>query len=372
MFRSLSEFLRRQPAWAVMLVACALLVLIGYIDARTGPELTFAHLYLVPVCLVAWLLGQRWGYAMALASAVVCLLAERMGAAVYTNPLVQEYNFLLRLAFFAASVWLIAMWRSIGKRLSSMVDQRTAALREEIAEREKAQGELRTLAAQLSAAEDAERRKLAYDIHDGMSQMLSLTKINLDAAVLEAPSESRLHARLVECAKSTDDLIRQTRSLTFDLHPAMLDDLGLVPTLQHYASALKQHGDVEVIVIENGLRRPLGSPLLNYLFRAIRELLSNAMKHGKASEIVVAVHWEPRGLRIVVDDDGGGFDAHSALLPESRRGLGLPGIEQRLESLGGKLLVESVAEQGTRIILEVPLAHEPLKENVYADQSVAG
>jgi signal transduction histidine kinase len=295
-----------------------------------------------------------------------------MGAAVYTNPLLQEWNLLTRLAFFMGSVWLLSTWRSMGKRLAAMVDDRTAALREEIAQREKAQNDLRLLASQLSAAEDAERRKLAYDIHDGLSQVLSLMKMNLDAAMLEAPDGTRLQTRLADCAKSTDELIRQARTMTFDLHPAMLDDLGLVATLQRYAREFEKQAGAEVTVTENGLRRPIGAPLANYLFRAIKELLSNAAKHGHAAEIVVGVHWETNGLRIVVDDDGSGFDARSALAPESRRGLGLAGIEERLASLGGRFDIESASGQGSRIILEIPLRADLNREHTYDDASLAG
>src|SRR5437868_6072817 len=99
MLRSAGHFLEQQSRWLIVLIASALLGLVGYLDAITGPELTFAHFYLVPVCLATWLLGSRWGYAMACASAAVCWLAERMGAAVYTNPLLQEWNLLTRLAF---------------------------------------------------------------------------------------------------------------------------------------------------------------------------------------------------------------------------------------------------------------------------------
>jgi signal transduction histidine kinase len=372
MLKRATEFLRRQPAWVVMILAAALLALVGYTDAITGPELTFAHFYLVPVCLVAWALGARWGYAMAVASAGVCLLAEHMGAAVYTDPQIQEWNLLFRLAFFITAVWIIAAWKSIGVRLSQMVDERTAELREQIAQRERAQLELRNLAAQLSAAEDAERRKLAYEIHDSLSQMLSLLKINLDAAVLEASGGKKLQSRLLECSKTVEDLIRQTRTLTFDLHPAMLDDLGLVVTLQRYAQEFTDRTGSEVTVTENGARRPLGAPLANYLFRSIKELMNNAVKHGQAKEIIIAAHWDGSALRIVVDDDGTGFDAAAALSPDTRRGLGLAGIEERLATLGGKLNIESTRSLGSRIILEIPLRFDVHQENTNVYSSLAG
>src|SRR5262249_39119504 len=162
----------------------------------------------------------------------------------------------------------------------------------------------------------------------------SLMKINLDAAALEAPEGTKLRSRLSDCAKSADDLIRQTRTLTFDLHPAMLDDLGLVATLERYSREFMQRAEIEVMITENGRRRPLAWPLANSLSRAVKELLNNAARHGHADEIVIAVHWEFSCVRIVVDDNGAGFDATTALHPESRRGLGLPGIEERLASLG--------------------------------------
>src|SRR5579862_494949 len=120
MLQSAIQFLRRQPAWVLLLMGSTLLAATGYFDAITGPELTFAHFYLLPVCFVTWLQGRRWGYCMAVASAFVCLLAERMGAAVYSNPQIQEWNLLMRLGFFTGAVWLLSMWRSIGVKLSEM------------------------------------------------------------------------------------------------------------------------------------------------------------------------------------------------------------------------------------------------------------
>lgn len=199
LLKSARSFLERQPWWCILAGSVLLLVLIGYIDGITGPELNFSFFYLVPVCLVTWFIGARWGYFMAVVSTGVCLWAEHMGAAVYTDPLLQEWNTLTRLVFFVASVWILSNWKLIGVRLAAMVEQRTAELREEIVRREGAQNDLRALASQLSAAEDAERRKVAYEIHDSLSQLLSLMKINLDAAALEAPEDSPLRARLINC-----------------------------------------------------------------------------------------------------------------------------------------------------------------------------
>jgi len=100
------------------------------------------------------------------------------------------------------------------------------------------------------------------------------------------------------------------------------------------------------------------STLASYLFRAIKEVVNNAVKHGNAKEIIVAIHWENNQLRCVVDDDGSGFDPVKALAPQVRRGLGLAGMDERLTSLGGSLRVESQPGSGARLILEVPVSHE--------------
>jgi signal transduction histidine kinase len=274
----------------------------------------------------------------------VWLVADRLTGAKSSDPLIVQWNLAMRLAFFSGSVLLLSGWRNLERRLSTMVAQRTSALR--------------NLAAQLSAAEDAERRKLAYDMHDALSQALSLIKINLDSAQLEADDPAARERRLATCGAMIDEVIKQTRTLMFDLHPAMLDDLGLVPTLQWYATDFAQRTRAELVVSEHGTRRPLAVATTNYLFRAVKELSGNAVRHGHAAEIIVAVHWEPAGVRLVVDDDGRGFDVGAARAPDARGGLGLAGIDERVSSMGGSLVVESKPGQGTRVIIEVPT---PLK-----------
>ena len=168
----------------------------------------------------------------------------------------------------------------------------------------RAEASLRKLAAQLSAAEDVERRKLAYDIHDALSQMLGLVKMNLETVVAETATDSRQFDRLCDVVKTVDDLIRQTREMTFDLHPSLLDHLGLIPTLNSFAQDYSKRTHAEVTVSEFGDRVELPASLLSYMFRAIKELVNNAVRHGNAKEIIVAIHWESGHMRTVIDDDG--------------------------------------------------------------------
>jgi signal transduction histidine kinase len=327
------------------------LALVGFLDWMTGPNVDFSLFYLVPVCVVTWGAGQSSGFMASILCAAVWLVVDRLTGARPALPLLAVWNSMMRLAFFAAVVLLLTSWKHAGKKLSAMVEQRTAALRR--------------LAAQLSAAEYDERRKLAYDMHDTLGQTLSLIKMNLDAAQLDCPERASVQHRLGECGAMLDDVIKQARTLMFDLYPAMLDDLGLVPTIRWFAKEFPQRVGAELIISEQGSSRPLPTTLANYLFRAVQELCSNAARHGRAKAIILTLHWDPAGLRLVIDDDGTGFDVASAVAPGQHR-LGLAGIDERISSMGGRMELESRPGQGSRVILEVPLPLESQVDQTHA------
>jgi signal transduction histidine kinase len=134
----------------------------------------------------------------------------------------------------------------------------------------------------------------------------------------------------------------------------MLEQFGLVPTLKRHAEQFGARANVEVMVSEEGEARKLSDRIANYLFRSVKELLNNAVKHGNAKQIIARFYWERDGIRVVVDDDGEGFDTAELLVPNSQRGLGLAGIRERLTSLGGDLKLESTPGEGTRVMLELP------------------
>ncbi|MDB5291590.1 MAG: hypothetical protein JWL69_2831 [Phycisphaerales bacterium] len=321
----------------------AVVALIGFLNRIAPTDLTFTFYYLAPVLLLTWFLGRKAGYMMAFVSIGTFLFAELHGSASYLQPSMAYWNAASRLSFFLLSVALLSSFRNLSTRLGAMVDERTKALQR--------------LAAQLSEAEDAERRRLAYDIHDGFGQILSILKLNLAGTQLEADEGTQARQRIDTAIVMVNDLIDRTRTLTFDLHPAMLDHLGLVPTLRRHAEQFTRQTNVEITVSEDGTPPKLATTTANYLFRSIKELLNNAVKHGQAKQIVAAVHWTLAYVRIVIDDDGTGFDAAAAFAPGQNKGIGLASIRERLLSLGGSIRLESSAGSGTRVVLELPLGN---------------
>jgi signal transduction histidine kinase len=353
----------RTPNWrrrmTGLLGGATLLTAVAWLDSLTGPNIHIGILYWIPVGLAAWYGGRFPAYLLTVLAIILWFNTSLPPGDRYLPLQTQALNVCIRALYYPAVAEAMIYLRNTEQRLARLVDARTAQLRAEIAERERAQAGQRALAVKLSEAEDAERRRIAYDIHDALSQMLGVVKLNLETAVAESPIDSQQYHRLTDVVSIVNDLIRQTRDLTFDLHPAMLEDLGLVPTLRGFADEFRRRTHAELSVSEAGESHKLPSPLASYLFRSIKEVVSNAVRHGNAREIIVTVHWMDGLLRIVVDDDGSGFDAQAALAPNARRGLGLAGIDERLSSLGGKLRLESQPGQGARVILESPIPTAP-------------
>ena len=224
------------------------------------------------------------------------------------------------------------------------------------------QDQLRSLASELLMTEERERRELAVDLHDGLGQTLALAKMKLDMLRRHA-AESPL-APLVEKIDEVDRIITEAhqavRSLTFQISPPILHDLGFIPALQWLIDDLRERYRLEVGFEHDGQTPPLDERTRVILFRAVRELLINAAKHARVGEARLAIRCDTQGLRILVEDHGAGFDVASVTGPDGGNGFGLFSIRERLDfQLGGSMEIDSVPGRGTRIVLQAPVAVPP-------------
>lgn len=236
------------------------------------------------------------------------------------------------------------------------------ALKDEVAERRRSEREirqyqrqLRSLASELSLAEERERRAIAADLHDHIGQALAVIKLKF----------LQLHCNSVLCKFKDsiedirvhlDEAIETTRSITFELSPPVLYELGLLPALQWLAEESQRKCRISVEVTTEGEERRLADETKATLFKSARELLFNAAKHARVSQVWVRLVWEKHYIKIEVRDNGIGFDA-SRLLPIDikRSGFGLFSVKERMGYIGGRLEIDSMPGRGARATLVAPL-----------------
>jgi PAS domain S-box-containing protein len=215
------------------------------------------------------------------------------------------------------------------------------------------QRRLRSLAGELAQAEERERRRIAIDLHDGVGQYLAACKLRLSSMLDQRrkpePETGEQVMRLLEQA------IRDTRSLTARLSPRILHELGLEAALEWLAQNCRERFGLECSFEHDKIKRTLNDDLRTTLFRAASELVLNTAKHAQARRAWINLGQEGDRLRLVVADDGIGFD-YSEALERRRSGLGLFSLRERLELLGGRLEVESPLGGGTRATIWIPMA----------------
>jgi PAS domain S-box-containing protein len=208
--------------------------------------------------------------------------------------------------------------------------------------------QVESLASDLLLAEERERRRLAVDLHDGLNQTITLAWLKLDQLHATAPEGLRDSIR--EITELVGIANQSARSLTFQLSPPILHDLGFEPALQWLVEDVARTYGLEVSLEGPEDPSPLSDRLRTLLFRAVRELLINVAKHAGAHRTRVLLVRSESEIRITVEDDGQAFDPAAV----GSRGLGLSGIRERLSHLGGLMDIASEPDHGTRVTLVAP------------------
>jgi signal transduction histidine kinase len=259
-------------------------------------------------------------------------------------------------AFFDAH--LLTLLATMGRHLGIAVEN--VHLGAELKYRDLLRGQLLERAI---AAQEEERRQIARELHDQTGQALTSILVWLRALEAEAQSPAGLTVspdRLLELKAIVADTLDGVHNLALDLRPSVLDDLGLVPALQRYVRSCQERHqlavDFQTVGLE-GVRLP--APVETALYRIVQEALTNVAQHANATEVGLLLEARAGAVVAIVEDDGCGFDA-SRLVPGemAERWLGLSGMRERAELLGGRLTIESTPEIGTTLFVEVPLEQE--------------
>jgi len=213
------------------------------------------------------------------------------------------------------------------------------------------------------AAQEEERRRVATEIHDGVTQQLISIWYRVQACERLLERDLPAARGELEVAKSLiGEALNEARSAIYDLRPATLDDLGLVPAIE--ALTRRTFGPEVEVNVATDIPPHLPTHLETALYRICQELLNNVRKHAGAARVEVNLESETDQLRMIVIDDGRGFDvgAYQSLRPETS--FGLAGVTERVEMVGGRLDISSEIGRGTRAEIRIPLERSVMSEGV--------
>lgn len=215
---------------------------------------------------------------------------------------------------------------------------------------------LRILSARVAEIEENERRRLARELHDQVGQNLTALGIDLNIIRAQLPEgiNNKLGARLDDAMGLLEQTTGQIRDVMSVLRPPILDDYGLVATLNWYGRQFESRTGISVVVQGDEPHPRLDTQVEIALFRITQEALNNIAKHAQANEATVSVEEDRDTVRLIIADDGIGFDATQLQEPEGEHGWGHLIMSERAEAVGGRCWIESHPQEGgTRVIVEV-------------------
>jgi signal transduction histidine kinase len=241
--------------------------------------------------------------------------------------------------------------RRFSGELEHLVAARTAELREAHNSIAAQTEQLRALVRQVVMVQENERQRIAHELHDSLVQAILAVMYQLHAirrrvgpstppGVLEQIDDSR------QLLEST---LLEMKSIIHALRPRALDELGLLAALRHFAQSAGEHHDSTITFRSSGTAYPLHTEIELPIYRIVQEATQNAMRHAAAGLIAISVECRPNMLRVIINDDGCGFDPAVA-----NDGLGLVGMRERAQAIGARLDIVSAVGRGTRVRLEVP------------------
>jgi signal transduction histidine kinase len=321
--------LRRWSRPQLIAATFALLALVGLADYQTGFEVSLLIFYLLPVSLAAWFLGWRYAIFTSLLSVAIWLAADIGAGAVYSNRLVPVWNALIALGFFFVVAALLSKVRALLLELEARVQQRTAALTEEMSERARLEKDILEIS-------EREQRRIGQDLHDGLGQHLTGTALagqvlcnDLAARGLAQASDAERIVGLIE------EAIELARGFARGLSPVTTDAGGLVLALTELAGNMTDQFFVNCEFRCPGrveLRDPAKAM---HLYRIAQESISNAIRHGRAGHVSIQLDQDAQGeVTLSIEDNGGGLPP-----PEARRaaGQGMRIMAQRARMINASL-----------------------------------
>lgn len=230
----------------------------------------------------------------------------------------------------------------------------------------------RIRASQIINAQEQERKRIARELHDETSQVLTSLLISL-AILEESITTQEARERIADTRKLAHQTLRAIRNLSIDLRPSALDDLGLLPALRWYVKEYQKKCSIDVEFVAPGFKERLPAEMETALYRIVQEALTNTARHANAHKVLITIKEDDNAVYATIADDGHGFDVETLLkTADQERGLGLAGMSERALLLGGSLNINASPGHGTTIEVRIPLnaAEEHNANHIPSDLSV--
>jgi signal transduction histidine kinase len=205
---------------------------------------------------------------------------------------------------------------------------------------------------QLNETLEEEIKRIAYGVHDEAGQLLVAVHLALADVARELPERQKKEVGRIE--ELLNQVEKQLRRYSHELRPTILDDLGWIPAIRFLAEGVSKRAGV-AIEIKTTVAGRLPGPMEIALYRVVQEALTNATKHAKANRVWIRIGRKDRLLSCSIEDDGKGFDVQAVQADYKRRGLGLSGMQERLNAIGGTLSIDSAPGRGTKLSIQLPM-----------------
>jgi PAS domain S-box-containing protein len=248
---------------------------------------------------------------------------------------------------------------------TSELNESNESLRTEVIERTESERLRVNLLRKIVSSQEDERKRISRDIHDHIGQQMVGLKLKLQILQEKYKEDSKLNNQITEIYSLADRIDSEVDFLAWELRPSVLDDLGLSAAIKKFAHDWSHHFQIQAEFKQIGLNGQKLLPEIEInLYRICQEALNNTCKHAKASNASVLLERRDGTVRLIIEDNGVGFEpGEKETLTENDRGMGLLGMKERAELIGGTLEIESTPGEGTTIFVRVPARFDDKTEN---------
>ena len=323
------------------------------IDRHTFNLLLVTALSLIPVFVAAYLLARV--LARPLEKLVQVTGAVARGDFTRAAPIAGQDEIAQLGTAFNAMTRALAQSQGELRASNEELRQRNdeLALLHSIAQERQREIFRRQLLEHVINAQEEERKHIARELHDEFAQSLTALIVGLQTHEQRLAAEDAMRGYLAETRTLAAQILDQTRQLIFDLRPSVLDDAGLAPALRSFAERACARANLALDFEIQGTRHRLAPHIETALFRIVQETVNNIVQHAGAQHITICLQFDSRFVSASVNDDGRGFMVEEAL---NAGAIGLIGMRERAELLGGHFEISSQAGKGTRVRVEIPVA----------------